>query len=119
MPRGHAAGEVLARKYTMDLVCGNIGVNAPLPEAIGLARRHGFESVAPDAGFLKSAPEARLSELRHQLEEGKLVWARPGSPSTFAAARRRSTPGSRASPATPSPSVARRHPHGDMDHAHA
>ena len=35
----------------MDLVCGNLGVSARLPEAIALAHRFGFESVAPDAGY--------------------------------------------------------------------
>ena len=51
---GPNAGDRLARKFTMDLVCGNLGVRVKLPEAIGLAHRFGFESVAPDAGFLDS-----------------------------------------------------------------
>ena len=55
-----------AHKFTMDLVCGNLGVSVKLPEAIALAHRFGFESVAPDLGFLKSISESQLSELREE-----------------------------------------------------
>jgi sugar phosphate isomerase/epimerase len=48
---------VRRRRMTIDLVCGNLGVKATQREAVDLARRHGFESVFPDAGEL-----ARLSE---------------------------------------------------------
>src|SRR5689334_5601792 len=74
MPRVLAAEAGDARKFTMDLVCGNLGVSVRLPDAIGLARRHGFQSVAPDAGFLRKATDGELSELLGQLKEGKLVW---------------------------------------------
>ena len=66
------------RKFTKDLVCGNIGVSARLPEAITMAHRHGFESVAPDAGFLRSTSESRLSELRDDLKARNLVWGAAG-----------------------------------------
>jgi hypothetical protein len=55
--RDGAADERAARKFTVDLVCGNIGVRARLPEAIALAHQYVFESVAPDAGYLKSLSE--------------------------------------------------------------
>jgi sugar phosphate isomerase/epimerase len=67
-----------ARKFTMDLVCGNLGVSAKLPEAIALAHRFGFESVAPDIGFLRSSSESQLSELRDGLKAKNLVWGAAG-----------------------------------------
>ncbi len=67
-----------ARKFTKDLVCGNIGVSARLPEAIAMAHRHGFESVAPDAAFLKSISESELTELREDLKAKHLVWGAAG-----------------------------------------
>jgi sugar phosphate isomerase/epimerase len=66
------------RKFTMDLVCGNIGVRARLPEAIALAHKYGFESVAPDAGFLRSLSDSEVSELREDLKSKKLVWGAAG-----------------------------------------
>jgi sugar phosphate isomerase/epimerase len=72
------AGDRVSRAFTMDLVCGNIGVSARLPEAIALAHRFGFESVAPDAGFLRSISDSQLSELRDDLKAKKLVWGAAG-----------------------------------------
>ena len=72
------ADDRAVRKFTMDLVSGNIGVNVRLPEAVALAHRHGFESVAPDAGFLKSISESECSELRDELRSKKLVWGAAG-----------------------------------------
>jgi sugar phosphate isomerase/epimerase len=74
MCRTVLADESPRRKFTMDLVCGNIGIKAPLPEAIAMAHRHGFESVAPEAGFLASISASQLSELRDDLKAKKLVW---------------------------------------------
>ncbi len=67
-----------ARKFTKDLVCGNLGIKARLPEAIAMAHRHGFESVAPDIGYLKSISESQLSELREDLKAKNLVWGAAG-----------------------------------------
>ncbi|MFO0892290.1 MAG: sugar phosphate isomerase/epimerase [Isosphaeraceae bacterium] len=69
-----SAADKPARKFTMDLVCHNIGVDPPLPEAISLAAKHGFESVAPDAGYLKSLPTGRFGALTDELRDRKLVW---------------------------------------------
>ena len=77
------AEERPARKFTMDLVCGNLGVNVRLPEAIDLAHRFGFESVAPDVGFLRSISESQLSELRDHLKAKSLVWGAAGLPVDF------------------------------------
>lgn len=67
-----------ARKFTMDLVCGNLGVSARLPEAIALAHKYGFESVAPDAGYLKSLSESQLADLKADLKSKNLVWGAAG-----------------------------------------
>jgi sugar phosphate isomerase/epimerase len=72
------AREGPVRKFTMDLVCGNLGASVQLPEAISLAHRFGFESVAPDPGFLGSMSESQLSELREDLKAKKLVWGAAG-----------------------------------------
>lgn len=69
------------RKFTKDLVCGNSGnirVSARLPEAIAMAHRHGFESVVPDIGYLKSISDSQLSELRDDLKAKNLVWGGAG-----------------------------------------
>ncbi len=76
--RAGATEEGAVRKFTMDLVCGNIGVRARLPEAIALAHKYGFESVAPDAGFLKSLSDGEVSELGEDLKRKKLVWGAAG-----------------------------------------
>jgi sugar phosphate isomerase/epimerase len=72
------ADERPARRFTKDLVCGNIGIRARLPEAIAMAHRHGFESVAPDIGYLKSISDSQLSELRDDLRAKNLVWGAAG-----------------------------------------
>ena len=72
------ADERTARKFTKDLVCGNIGVSARMPAVIELAHRHGFESVAPDVGYLKSISDSQLAELRDDLKAKKLVWGAAG-----------------------------------------
>jgi sugar phosphate isomerase/epimerase len=77
------ADERPSRKFTKDLVCGNIGVSARLPEAIAMAHRHGFESVAPDIGFLRSISESQLSELREDLKAKNLVWGAASLPVDF------------------------------------
>lgn len=71
------------RKMTIDLVCGNLGVRADLPEAIALAHRHGFESVAPDAGYLGKLNDGQLDELRDDLKAKGLVWGAAGLPVEF------------------------------------
>jgi len=78
MARAGSVDEGPARKFTMDLVCGNIGVRVPLPQAIALAHKYEFESVAPDAGFLNSLSDSQLSELRDDLKTKKLKWGAAG-----------------------------------------
>ena len=71
------------RKFTMDLVCGNLGVKADLPTAIALANQHGFESVAPDAGHLGRLSDGQLSELLGDLKSKGLAWGAAGLPVEF------------------------------------
>jgi sugar phosphate isomerase/epimerase len=67
-----------ARAMTMDLVCGNLGVKADLPTAIALAHHHGFESVAPDAGYFGRLTDGQLSDLLADLKAKGLTWGAAG-----------------------------------------
>ena len=51
------------RKFTKDLVCGAIRVQADQREAIRLAKKSGFESVAPSPSELARLAAAELQEL--------------------------------------------------------
>lgn len=70
-------------KFTMDLRCGSIGVQADQREAIRLAHRHGFESVTPEPGFLAGLAEGELDELRSQMQSQNLVWGAAVLPVEF------------------------------------
>lgn len=78
-----AASGAPARKFTMDLTPGAIGVSEPLPRVIELAAEHGFESVAPDAGFLGKLSEGQLGDLLDDLKARGLVWGSAGLPVDF------------------------------------
>jgi sugar phosphate isomerase/epimerase len=71
------------RKMTIDLVCGNLGVKADLPTAVALAHDHGFESVAPDAGYLAQLSDGRLREFLDDLKAKGLIWGAAGLPVDF------------------------------------
>lgn len=71
------------RRFTMDLTGGAIGVNAAQLEAIELAARHGFESVAPDAEFLASLDKTGCEMLAAQLRQSGIVWGVAGLPVDF------------------------------------
>lgn len=76
-------GRAPKRRFTMDLTCDAIGVNANLREAIRLAQTHGFESVAPDAGYLARLDTAGLNDLLAELKAASLVWGAAGLPVDF------------------------------------
>src|SRR5262245_55346766 len=80
---GRAAGRPPARKMTMDLVCGNLGVRADLPAAVALAHGHGFESVAPDAGYLGKLDDGRLRDFLDDMKAKGLAWGAAGLPVDF------------------------------------
>src|SRR6516165_4436199 len=73
VPRGR-------RSFTMDLACGTIGVQVPLPEAVALAHRFGFEAVDADAGFLARQPADAIRKLCSDLKALGLVWGAAGLP---------------------------------------
>lgn len=66
------------RAFTMDLNCGAIGVGVPLPEAVALAVRFGFEAVDPDAGFLARLGADEIQKLNAELKKRGLVWGAAG-----------------------------------------
>ncbi len=71
------------RKFTVDLVCGAIGVRADQREAIRLAHKNGFESVAPSAQYLAGLSDGQLDELLGELKKANLVWGSAGLPVDF------------------------------------
>jgi len=77
------AAEAKPRKMTIDLTCGSIGVSANQQQALELASRHGFESVAADGGYLSSVSDDQLSELKASLQARKLVFGSAGLPVEF------------------------------------
>ncbi|MEX2558584.1 MAG: sugar phosphate isomerase/epimerase family protein [Pirellulales bacterium] len=81
--RAPAAEGRSARKMTIDLVCGAIGVKANQVEAIDLAHRHGFESVAPDPGFLGTLDDGQLADLAAEMKQKQVVFGAAGLPVDF------------------------------------
>jgi sugar phosphate isomerase/epimerase len=71
------------RKMTMDLMPGAIGVRVGPREAIDLAARHGFESVAPDAGAMAPMSDGEIRELVGHLRDNNLVFGAAGLPVDF------------------------------------
>jgi sugar phosphate isomerase/epimerase len=77
-----AAGPKLARaalaarprRMTIDLVCGNIGVQVTQREAAELAMAHGFESVGVQASELQQLSEPEIADLRALLKAKGLTW---------------------------------------------
>ena len=79
-----AGAEALpARRWTIDLTPGAIGVSGDLPEMIRLAHAHGFESVQPDTGYLGRQDEAGLKKVRGALDQAGLKWGSAGLPVEF------------------------------------
>ncbi|WP_197446636.1 sugar phosphate isomerase/epimerase family protein [Tautonia plasticadhaerens] len=77
---GGAQGD---REFTMDLVPGMIGVGLPYPRLVELAAGAGFESVAPDAGYLGSLDDEALSGFLASMEAKGLVFGAAGLPVEF------------------------------------
>jgi sugar phosphate isomerase/epimerase len=71
------------RKMTIDLVCGNIGVRADFQEALELAHAHGFESVAPDAGYLGRLSNPQLQELLADMKSKHVAFGAANLPVDF------------------------------------
>jgi len=77
------SSESKKRLMTMDLTCGNIGVSANQLEAIELAARHGFESVAADGNYLATLSDEQLAELKALMKTKRLVFGAAGLPVEF------------------------------------
>ncbi|QEF97707.1 Inosose isomerase [Stieleria maiorica] len=71
------------RKFTVDLRWGSIGVKANQNEAIELAAKHGFESVAASPQELEKLSDAQSEALVGTLKEKGLVWGSSGLPVDF------------------------------------
>lgn len=83
-----AAGQTVSeaprrRKFTIDLTPGSIGVQAGYPELIGLAHKHGFESVAPSPQYLARLSHDELQALLADMRQKNLVWGTAGLPVEF------------------------------------
>ncbi len=74
---------VAQRRFTMDLVCGAIGVRLDQFAAIQMAGQFGFESVQPSPHALQPLSDTELAELKQQLKEAGLVWGAAGLPVDF------------------------------------
>lgn len=78
-----ARASVAKRKFTLDLRCGSIGVNAGLDEQIELAQRYGFESLEPSGGGLAKLSESQIDQVLERLADANLVWGAAGLPVDF------------------------------------
>jgi sugar phosphate isomerase/epimerase len=64
----------VARKMTLCLVGGMIGVKAEPRQAIELAHKHGFESVEANGSFLASLSDAQAAELLAEMKGKGMVF---------------------------------------------
>ncbi|MCC9603054.1 sugar phosphate isomerase/epimerase [Stieleria sp. JC731] len=71
------------RKFTIDLRWGSIGVQADQKQAIELAEKHGFESVAAAPQYLAELSDSESSNLVEDLKNRGLVWGSSGLPVEF------------------------------------
>lgn len=72
------AAKPVARKFTMDLCPGRLGVNVGQAEAIKLAAQFEFESVEPFATHLAGLSNGELDAVNDELARRKLVWGASG-----------------------------------------
>ncbi len=80
-----AAAALLAanRKMTIQLDCGSIGVKASQTESLAHAKRHGFESISADSGWLASQPASAVNEFLGAMKQSGIVWGNAGMPVQF------------------------------------
>lgn len=71
------------RKFTADLRSGSIGVKANQKEAIELAAKYGFESVAASPHELAKLSDSESEALVQDLKSKGLVWGSCGLPVEF------------------------------------
>jgi len=73
------------RKMTIQLECGSIGVKASQPDVLLHAKKHGFESISADSGWLASQPASAVDELVAAMKQAGIVWGNAGMPVQFRA----------------------------------
>lgn len=66
------------RKMTIHLVPGSIGLQLTQREAIEMARKFGFESVAPDGVYLATLEPGQVDALTAEVRAKGLVWGNAG-----------------------------------------
>ena len=71
------------RRFTMDLTGGAIGVRTGQVDSISIAAEYGFESVAPNAGYLAALDENGRNDLTSLMQEKGIVWGAAGLPVEF------------------------------------
>jgi sugar phosphate isomerase/epimerase len=72
-----------ARKFTIDLVPGMIGVETGFPAILELAAKHGFESIGPDPGYLAKLSDDQTTELIETMKRLGLKHGAAGLPVEF------------------------------------
>ena len=69
-----AAADSVRRRFSVDLSPGNIGVSGDLTEWIALAKKHGFETIQPDAGPWLGKDPGVIREASEALRAAGLRW---------------------------------------------
>jgi sugar phosphate isomerase/epimerase len=82
-PQTSLAQSPAARKWTLNLVGGAIGVSVGQKEIIALAKRYGFESVEARPGELAAMDDAGIQEVASSVKEAGLKWGSAGLPVDF------------------------------------
>jgi sugar phosphate isomerase/epimerase len=77
-----AAGEGF-KSMRLSLSCGSIGVKASQTEAMGLAKRHGFDAVEPYLSYISELTPEQTADLVADLRAKSLVWGCAGLPVEF------------------------------------
>lgn len=77
------AAATVRRRFTLDLVCGNVGLKVPQAEAAELATRHGFESVGAQGADLMAMTDDEVKALRTFMAEKNLRWGAANLPADF------------------------------------
>jgi sugar phosphate isomerase/epimerase len=72
-----------ARKFTICLAYGVIGLPDQPAKSIERARQFGFESIEPSPTFLAKLSDAELSDYLGKMREARLAWGAAGLPVNF------------------------------------
>jgi sugar phosphate isomerase/epimerase len=73
--RGTASAHQVERKFTLNLVCGMIGVGAKTQaEVNAFAHKHGFESVEARGEEIARMSADDIARLRDDLQSKRLIW---------------------------------------------